>query len=95
MHIGIKITLLLHDDFGAACGQPNEIETETGIERIIQGLEPLAKQAVDHLSLGRRLSGVDHNRTYRAVGAEEACFQPPRTLALLAHRRDKHVRQLR
>ena len=34
MHIGIEIALLLHDDFGAAGGQANEIEAETGIERI-------------------------------------------------------------
>jgi len=34
VHIGIEIALLLHDDFGAACGQANEIEPEAGIERI-------------------------------------------------------------
>src|SRR3984893_16347330 len=34
VHIGIEIALLLHHDFGAAGGQPNEIESKTGIERI-------------------------------------------------------------
>ena len=55
MHIGIEIALLLHDDFGAAGGQPNEIEAEAGIERIVQGIEPLAKQPVDHLALWSRV----------------------------------------
>src|SRR6202030_1762732 len=36
MNIGIEIALLLHHDFGTAGGQPNEIEAEAGIERIIQ-----------------------------------------------------------
>ncbi len=35
MDIGIEIALLLHHDFGAAGGQPDEIEAETGIERIV------------------------------------------------------------
>ena len=57
--IGIEIALLLHDGFGATCGQANEIEPETGIERIVQGIEPFAKQAVDHLAFGHGLSGVN------------------------------------
>ena len=51
VHIGIEIALLLHHDFDAAGRQANEIEAETGIERIVQGIEPLAKQPVDHLGL--------------------------------------------
>ena len=51
MDIGVEIALLLHHDFGAAGGQANEIEAEAGIERIVQRIEPLAKQAVDHLGL--------------------------------------------
>ena len=93
MHVGIEIALLLHDDFGAAGGQANEIEAETGIERIAQGLEPLAKQPVDHLAPGHRLPGIDHDGANRAIGAEETGFQPPRALALLRHRRDQHPRQ--
>ena len=89
MHISIEIALLLHHDFGAAGGQPNEIEAEAGIERIVQGIEPLAKQAIDHLALGHGLSGVHRNRAHRAVGAEETRFQPPRALALLLHRGDQ------
>ena len=95
MDIGVEIALLLHDDFGAAGGQPNEIEAETGIERIVQGIEPLAKQPVDHLRLGHGPSGIDANRAHRAVGAEETRFQPPRALALPVHRRDQHVRPAR
>ena len=34
VHIGVEVALLLHDDFGAAGAQTNEIESETGIERI-------------------------------------------------------------
>ena len=45
--MGVEIALLLHHDFGAARGQPNEVEAETGIERIVQGIEPFAKQPVD------------------------------------------------
>ena len=83
VHIGVEIALLLHHDFGAAGGQANEIEAETGIERIVQRIEPLAKQPVDHLGLGHRLSGVDRDGAHRAVGAEETGLQPPRALALL------------
>ena len=93
VHIGIEIALLLHHDFAAAGGQANEIEAETGIERIAQGIEPLAEQAVDHLGLGHGLSGIDHDRAHRAVGAEEMGLQPPRALALLVHRRDQHPGQ--
>src|ERR1700733_10260441 len=50
VHIGIEIALLLHHDFGAAGGQPNEIEAETGVEGITQRIEPLAEQAVAHPS---------------------------------------------
>ena len=95
VHIGIEIALLLHDDFGAAGAQANEIESETGIERIAQGAEPLAKQPVDHVASNHGLSGVDHDGTDRAIGAEEAGFQPPRALALLRHRRDQHFGQPR
>ena len=35
VHIGVEIALLLHHDFGAAGGQPDEIEAEAGIERIV------------------------------------------------------------
>ena len=84
MRIGIEIALLLHDDFGAAGGQANEIETEAGIERIVKRIEPLAEQPVDHLGSGHGLSGIDRDRAHRAVGAEEMGFQPPRALALLA-----------
>ena len=93
MHIGIEIALLRHDDFGAAGGQPNQIESETGIERIVQGLEPFAKQPIDHLASGGGLPGVHHDRAQGAVGAEKARFQPPRALALFVHRRDQHLRQ--
>ena len=51
VHMGIEIALLLHHDFDAAGGQPDEIEAEAGIERIVQGIEPLAEQPVDHLGL--------------------------------------------
>jgi hypothetical protein len=34
VHIGIEIALLLHHDLDAAGGQANEIEAETGVERI-------------------------------------------------------------
>ena len=91
MDMGVEIALLLHDDFGAAGGQTNQIEAETGIERIAQRIEPLAKQAVDHLASGHGPSGIDGS-CGRAVGAEETRFQPPRALALLPHRRDQHLR---
>ncbi len=68
---GIEVALLLHHDFGAARRQPDEIETETGIEGIVERFEPLAKQAVDHLALRRRAAGIDSDRAHRAVGAEE------------------------
>ena len=87
MNVGVEIALLLHDDFGAARGQANEVESETGIERIAQSLQPLAKQPVDHLASGHRLPGIDHDGANRAIGAEETGFQPPRALALLCHRR--------
>ena len=93
VHIGIEIALLLHHDLDAAGGQANEIEAETGIERIVQGIEPLAKQPVDHLGLGHGLSGVDRDRANHAVGAEEMGLQPPRALALPVHRRDQHPGQ--
>ena len=51
MDIGVEIALLLHHDLGAAGGEANEIEAEAGIERIVERIEPLAKQAVDHLRL--------------------------------------------
>ena len=90
VHVGIEIALLLHHDFGAAGGQADEIEAETGIERIVQRVEPFAEQAVDHLGLRHRPPGIDGNRAHRAVGAEETGFQPPRALALFVHRRDQH-----
>jgi len=71
MHIGIEIALLLHDDFRATGGQADEVESETGIERIVQGIEPLAKQAVDHLAFGHGLSGVHNNCANRAIGAKK------------------------
>ena len=90
VHIGIEIALLLHDDFGAACGQANEIETEAGIERIAQSIKPFVKQAVDHLGSGHGLSSVDNDGANRAIGAEETSLQPPRALALPRHRHDQH-----
>ncbi len=93
MHIGIEVALLRHDDFGTAGGQPNEIESEAGIERIVQGLEPLAKQPIDHLASGGGLPGIHHDRAQGAVGAEEARFQAPCALALSVHRGDQHLRQ--
>ena len=95
MHIGVEIALLLHHDFDAAGGQAYQIEAETGIERIVQGIEPLAKQPVDHLGLGHGTPGIDRNRAHRAVGAEETRLQPPRALALLVHRRDQHAGERR
>ena len=95
MHIGVEIALLLHHDLGAAGGQADEIEAEAGIERIVQRIEPLAKQPVDHLGLGHRTAGIDRDRAHRAVGAEETRFQPPRALALPVHRRDQHLRRAR
>ena len=92
MHIGVEIALLLHHDFGAAGGQPDQIEAETGIERIAERIEPLAKQPVDHLGSGHGLAGIHRDRAHRAVGAEETRFQPPRALALLVHRRDQRLR---
>ena len=65
MHIGIEIVLLLHYDFGAAGREPDQIEAETGIERIAQGIEPLAKQPVDDCALGHRQSGIDRDRAHR------------------------------
>ena len=91
MDIGIEIALLLHHDFGAAGGQANEIEAETGIERIVQRFEPFAKQPVDHFRLRHRTAGIDRDRAHRAVGAEETRLQPPRALALLVHRGDQHA----
>ena len=38
VHIGVEIALLLHDDFGAACAQADEIKAETGIEAIAHRL---------------------------------------------------------
>ena len=93
VHIGVEIALLLHHDFAAAGGQANQIEAETGIERIAQCIEPLAEQPVDHRSPGDGLSGIHRNRAHRAVGAEEARLQPPRALALFFHRCDQHLRQ--
>lgn len=71
MHMGIEIALLLHDDFGAAGGQADQIKTEAGIKRIIEGIEPFAKQAVDDLPLRHRPPRVDHDRAHYAVGAEK------------------------
>ena len=34
VNIGIEIALLLHDDFSTVCREANEIESESGIERI-------------------------------------------------------------
>ena len=73
--MGVEVALLLHHDFGAACGQPNEIESETGIERIAQSFQPLAKQPVDHLASGHGLPGIDHDGANRAIGAEETRLQ--------------------
>ena len=36
VHMMIEIALLLHHDLGAACGEPNKVEAETGIEGIAQ-----------------------------------------------------------
>ena len=95
VHIGIEIALLRHHDFRAAGGQANEIESETGIERIVQRLEPFGKQPVDHSSPGHGLSGVDRNGSNHAIGAKEIGLQPPRALALLRHRHHQHLRQRR
>ena len=91
----VEIALLLHHDFSAARGQANEIETEAGIERIGQCIEPLAKQPVDEIRLGDRLSGLHTDAAHRAVGAEEACFQHPRALAGAIHRGDQRLRKTR
>ncbi len=90
MDIGVEVALLLHHDFGAAGGETNEIEAEAGVERIVQRIEPLAEQAVDHISFRHRTAGIDRDRAHRAVGAEETRFQPSRALALPVHRRDQH-----
>ena len=34
VNLGIEIALLLHDDFSTVCREANEIESESGIERI-------------------------------------------------------------
>ncbi len=88
VHRGVEIALLLHHDLGTPRGKANEIEAEAGIERIAQRIEPLAEQAVDHLGPRHRPPGLDHDRAYRAIGAEEARFQLPRALALSVHRRN-------
>ena len=36
VHVGIEVALLLHDDFGAAGRQPDEVKAKTGIERIVR-----------------------------------------------------------
>jgi len=95
MDVSVEIALLLHHDFAAAGGKADEIETEAGVERIGKRIEPFAEQAVDHLTPGHRLSGIDHNRAHRSVGAEEGSFQPPCSLALLRHRCDQHRGQSR
>ena len=64
-------------------GKPDQVEAEAGIERIGQRIEPLAKQP--QRSPRRRVSGwpvSTEDRAHRAVGAEEARFEPPRALAL-------------
>ena len=71
VRIGIEVALLLDDDLGAARAEAHEIEAETGIERIGQCIEPLAKQPVDHGRLRDRLAGLDAETAHRAVGAEE------------------------
>ncbi len=93
VHMGIEIVLLLHHDFGAARRQANEIEAETGIERIAQRIEPFAKQPVDDSAFGHRQSSIHHDRAHRAVGAEETRFQPPCAFALPVHRHNQHLRQ--
>src|SRR5271154_4018911 len=87
MHVGVEIALLLYDDFSTASGQTNEVESETGIERIAQSLQPLTEQPVDHLASGDSLPGIDHEGANRTIGPKETGLKPPRAFALFRLRR--------
>jgi len=86
VHIGVELALLLHHDFRAAGGQPDEIEAEAG-DRADRLKHPAARETAGPITpdRGHGLSGVPHDRAHRAIGAEEARFQPPRALALPVH----------
>jgi len=68
----------------AAGGQPDKIEAKTGIERIVQRIEPFANRSIDHFGFRHRTPGIDRYRAHRAVGAEETGFQFPRAFACLS-----------
>ncbi len=89
MDVAVEIVLLLHHDLGTAGGKPDQVEAKAGIEGIGERIQPFAEQAIDDGWARHRLAGVDEERAHRAVGAEEARFQPARALALLLHRSDQ------
>jgi len=75
--MGVEIALAAADDFGAARGQPNEVETEAGSRGSLSASSPLAKQPIDHRPLGHGLPvSTDSTRT-AAISAEEDRLQPP------------------
>ena len=59
--------------------QPDQVETETGIERIVQRVQPFLQQPHHPVGVARGPAQAQVDPPHHAIGAEEAGFQPAQT----------------
>ena len=67
---------------GDARFQPDQVETEAGVQRIGQRIQPLVQKPQHHIRIAQGRAGADGDALHLAVGAEEHRFQKTQTLAL-------------
>ena len=70
---------------GARHAKHHGIEAETGIERVGQGFDPLAKQPHDPRRIAARHTGIDAQAPPCAVGALQPDDKAPATQTTLLH----------
>ncbi len=68
--------------FGDAGFQPDQVEAETGVQRIGQGIQLLVQKPQHYIGIAQRRAGADCDALHLAVGAEEHRFQKAQALAL-------------
>ncbi len=70
--VAVKAALRGGEGVAACHAKPDEIETEAGIERVRQGIEPFPEQAHDCRGMALGVAGFGRYAKDLAIGAEEA-----------------------
>jgi len=66
LDMGVEIALLLHDRFRCGSRQPNEVETEAGIEGIAERIQR-SRNTDRPIAPGHGLPGLDRQHAHRAI----------------------------